>query len=505
MSRGQKATYNTIASLIAEIVAVICGFILPRLILSRFGSSYNGLTTSVSQFISVVALLRAGVGGATRAALYKSLADNNIESVSRTVRATEIFMRKVALIFAGFIAVFSCVYPLLVRNEFEWLFSASLVLIISLSTFVQYYFGITYQMLLQADQRSYIISFFSTISVILNTLIAAILIRNGIGIHGVKLGSAVAFSINPLLLNIYVKKHYGLIKNVEPDFSSINQRWDALFHQVAAFVHNNTDIVLLTIFSNTKEISVYTVYYLVANGLKKTTTLFNGGIEAAIGNMIAKGENELLRQNVSAYELFLNIIVSVLFGAGLVLLLPFISIYTKGITDVEYLRPSFAFAVIITELFYILRQPYRSVIEASGRFKETKKFAFTEAIINLAVSLLLVRRWGLIGVLIGTLIADIYADIVYRKFVSENIISFSNTEMVKRIVVTIISIGVICSVMSLYVSNTMVSWLVWIKYAIITTSFSILVVAIINFLFYKEKFRLLIIKINSIIKSTVNK
>ena len=68
MNRGKKAAYNSIASLFAEIVALICGFILPRYVLTYFGSSYNGITQSVSQFLSVIALLRAGVGGATRAA-----------------------------------------------------------------------------------------------------------------------------------------------------------------------------------------------------------------------------------------------------------------------------------------------------------------------------------------------------------------------------------------------------------------------------------------------------
>lgn len=147
MNRGKKAAYNSIASLVAEIIAIICGFVLPRLIISNFGSSYNGLTQSVSQFLSIVALMRAGVGGATRAALYKSLANNNEKQISATILATEHFMRKVALIFAFFVIAFSCVYPLIVRSDFDWFFSATLVLIISLSTFVEYYFGITYQIL----------------------------------------------------------------------------------------------------------------------------------------------------------------------------------------------------------------------------------------------------------------------------------------------------------------------------------------------------------------------
>ena len=171
MSRGKKALYNSLSSILVQIVSIICGFILPRMVITTFGSAYNGITSSVGQFISVVALLRAGVGGATRASLYKSLANKDTDSISATIKATEQFMRKVSFIFLVFIFIFAAVYPYLVKDEFEWFFTFTLVLIISISTFVQYFFGITYQMLLQADQKQYISLLIEAITTALNTVI----------------------------------------------------------------------------------------------------------------------------------------------------------------------------------------------------------------------------------------------------------------------------------------------------------------------------------------------
>ena len=79
--RSKKTIINTIFSLICDFVAIICSFILPKLILSRFGSAYNGLTTSISQFLTCAVLLRSGIGGATKAALYKPLAENNKKEI----------------------------------------------------------------------------------------------------------------------------------------------------------------------------------------------------------------------------------------------------------------------------------------------------------------------------------------------------------------------------------------------------------------------------------------
>ena len=259
-SRSKKALYNTTASVALELVSVVCGFILPRLILSYFGSTYNGLTTSITQFLSYVTLLRAGVGGVTRAALYKPLAERDTRSVSEIIKATEIFMRKVAFIFLGALLIFSFFYPFLVIDEFEWIFTFTLIFIMGGATFAQYYFGITYQMLIGADQRQYISSIIQIVSVVLNLFVSVALMWLGLGIHEVKIGSAVVFSLNPVILYAYVRRRYKIIKDVQPNNTAIKQRWDAFMHQIAAFVQENTDIAILTVFSTLKDVSVYSVY-----------------------------------------------------------------------------------------------------------------------------------------------------------------------------------------------------------------------------------------------------
>ena len=492
-------------NVLSQIVTMICGFILPRMILSAFGSSYNGITASVSQFLSVVALLRAGVGGATRASLYKSLADHDTAQISATVRATEIFMRKVALIFLGFAIVFSAIYPFLVQDEFEWGFAASLVLIISLSTFIQYFFGITYQMLFQADQRQYITAGITIGATILNTMIAVILIRCGIGIHGVKLGSAVAFSITPITVNFLAKKRYHLDRKARPDFSSIKQRWDAFFHQLASFIHSNTDIALLTLFTNTKEISVYTVYYLIANGLKSIMNTLVTGVESAFGNILARNETEVLLKDVIHYETLLHTVSSFLFGSALVLVTPFVQVYTRGVTDVNYTRYLFGYLAIIGEMLFALRSPYEALVNAAGHFKQTKKYAFAEAGINLVISILMVYRFGLVGVVAGTVISIAYRNIAYGIYASKIILHRSIGMMVKRFIITGITMAGIWAVSTVLPRPEMTGYLNWGIFAVETALEAMIITIIMNCFFYRQDLQLLTRKIIGILKSTIGK
>ena len=125
--RSKKAILNTIAGLSYELVAIICGFILPRLILSAFGSGYNGITSSITQFLGYVSLMKAGIGGVTKAALYKPLAENNVYEMSGIVNATDKFMKRVASIFSISLLLFASIYPIFVRDDFDWLFTFTLV------------------------------------------------------------------------------------------------------------------------------------------------------------------------------------------------------------------------------------------------------------------------------------------------------------------------------------------------------------------------------------------
>ena len=493
-SRSGKAAINGVTGLAYELATIICGLILPRLILQAFGSSYNGITQSITQFLSFVTLFRAGVGAVTKAALYKPLANEDNRQVSRIVRATDIFMKRVALIFAGGLLLLATVYPLLVDNEFEWLFAASLVLIIGLSTFAQYYFGITYQMLLEADQCQYIVSLVSMVTTIINVIIAAALIQSGSGIHIVKLGSSVVFAANPIAINIIVHKKYKLIRDIEPDNSAIKQRWDAFAQQVAMLVRDNTDIIILTIVANTLEVSVYTVYFMVIKAINSMLRAFTNGVGAAFGNMLAKGETEAMQVNLSVYELLVYSLSSVFYSCVCVLITPFVLIYTKGITDVSYNRPVFGYILAFAYVFFCIRIPYQNIVEVAGHFKQTKRGAYIEAFLNLFSSIILGYFYGIIGVAVGTLLAMMFRTFQYADYVSKNLVIRSRWKCIQHIAVCLANIVIIVLIYQFIPHIGYENYLYWFFDAAITFIIAIGITLLLDTIFYKKDLEILFTK-----------
>ena len=498
--RSKKALINSISSLLSQLVTIICGFVLPRLILSQFGSSYNGITSSITQFLNCVILLRAGVGGVTRAALYKPLADGDNNQISGIVNATQQFMKKVSAIFSILLLAFAIVYPLMVLDEFDYWFSFSLVIILGISTVAQNYFGITYQMLIQADQRQYIYSILTIATTILNTIVAAILILSGATIHVVKLGSAIVFIINPIILNLYVRKKYNINKNVAVNNTAISQRWDAFAQQVAAFVNNNTDVIVLTMFANIREVSVYTVYYMVANGLRRIEETLTNGIDAAFGNMIAKKEEDLLRTNVKLMEFIVFSSAGFVFLCGALLIEPFVMVYTKGIDDISYSRIWFGVLMCLSQYLFCVRLPYQMLVEAAGHFKQTRNGAIVECVLNIVISVILVIKWGLIGVTIGTFCALVYRTTQYAIYSSTHILRRKIWVAGKNVLINIIEAVIVIFIIKCMPVWNVTSYLSWLIYAVVVGMITMFVIGASSFLFYRSEISLLSQKVKNALK-----
>jgi len=422
-SRGQKALINTAIVGIYQVVYFICGLILPRYLLLHFGSDYNGVVSSANQFLSFITILQVGIAGSTRFALYKVLANDDIKGISGIVRATEKYMHKVGAVLLAYIAVLAFIYPYISSTSIPACEAGLLVVIVGASSFSQYFFGVTYQILLTADQKMYIYHAIATVATVLNTFIAVVLMKTGQNIFIVKLGSAVIYVLVPIVLSLYVKKKYKIDRSVPADKTGLKGRWDVMWHSLANIVHNNTDLVVLTVLTDIKMVSVYTVYHLVINGIYKILSIFTGSLEAAFGNMFAKKETKTAYRNLELYEFFMCAFVSVVFSAALVLIVPFVSLYTKEVTDVNYIQPLFAAVAVVAQMVMCIRQPYLTVVQAAGHYKQTRNGALAEAGINITLSVILTWKIGIVGVAIGTLAANFVRTSQYMFYLSKNILN----------------------------------------------------------------------------------
>ena len=484
--RSRNAIYNISTNLILQLIIIIYGFVVPKIIINSFGSNVNGLVSSITQFLGYIALLESGFGPVVKATLYKPIAQKNKKEICNILKTTEKFFKTISYVFLIYIVLLCLIYPFLVSNNFNWIYTSSLIAIIGLSTFAEYFFGMTYRLYLQAEQKSYIISIIQIVAYIISIAVIIILARFNVSVHLIKLASCLIFVIRPLIQNMYVKRKYNLsLKNADSNYE-IKQKWDGLAQHIASVIHNNADVTILTIFSSLVEVSVYSVYYLVVKGLRSIILSFTGGIDAIFGDMLAKNEGNNLNKRFDTYEVLYNLISAILFTCGIVLIVPFVEVYTKEVTDANYVRYAFGCLIVVSEYIWAIRQPYNELVKAAGHFKQTRIGAWIECLVNIIISVILVNKYGLIGVAIGTIIAMIIRTIEFVCYSNKYILKRNPWISFRKIIFTAIESLIIVFICNIFPYLENINYVNWLINSLITVIVATTITTILNIIFFKN-------------------
>lgn len=484
---------NSISAIVLQIVTAIAGIILPKLLISTYGSDINGMVSSITQFIGYLALVEAGIGNASIVQLYKPLAENSIGEVNGILSATNKFYKKSGSLFIFLVIILLIIYPLFVSGQVDYYTVIWMICILSLSSIFDYFFLGKYRVLLTADQKLYVINYVQCIGTLLNIVVTITLIRMNFTILTVKFFATLIYIFRMFLIYIYVKNHYGYLNfDVTPLTEKLSDRWSVLSHQIAGMVVLNTDIVVLTIFKiPLSEISVYTVYNLVLNVIIGLLNSLLNAVTPLFGRILVTDKSSMTREYYSIYEFLYFILTFALFTSLVILFIPFLNIYTQGITDANYIRLNLALTFCLMGLIYMIRTPALTLINASGHYKQTQKGAFIEAGINIIVSLILVSKFGIEGVLLGTICSHCFRSIELMKYNNDYIIKNSiRTTLIRIIRNIILMLIIILSYRYIFIINVN-DFITWCIFATLITISSFLFILIFNILCEKEYYYLL--------------
>ena len=483
--RKRRLMLNTWIAVIYQTVTIICGLILPRSILRIYGSDVNGLVDSITQFLGFIAFFEMGVGAVIKSALYKPLSDRNNEEISKVVVSGDRFFRTLAYLLVAYILILIVIYPTLINDDFDFGYTSVLILAIGINLFCQYYFGNVNRLLVTADQHEYIFSLIASMALLVNTGISVLLMELGCSIQVIKLSTSLIYLCKPLILHLYVKRHYALNRRIQYTEEPVRQKKNGVAQHLAAYVLGGTDSVILTLFSTLSSVSVYSVYNLVVSGVKTMATFALGGIEAMLGELWAKQEVDELNKWFGWFEWLLHTIVILLLGICAVLIVPFVQIYTLGIRDADYEVPVFAFLLTTANMLHCLRLPYNVMILVGNKYKETQNSYIVSALMNIVISVLAVRSSGLAGVAVGTLISMAYQTLWTVRYVSQHLIRWPVRRFLKQISIDGMIFGAAYFI-SFRFEIASLSYASWVVLAVKVSLVWIFISAGVNFFFYKE-------------------
>ncbi len=485
MNRKNKLKLNITFTVINQFVTFISGFVLPRLIIECYGSEVNGLVSSITQFLAVIMFCELGVGAVVQSSLYKPIADNNLPLISKIYVSSQHFFRKIAYIVLLYIVILCLLYPYITHSEIPYWTIIILILAISFKLLIQYYFSITYRLILNAAQLTFIPMAVGSLTTIINIICSVYLIYHHYSIHNVLIISAAIFVLQPVAYISVVHKLYPINKKVKLTEEPIKQKWNGFAQHLASISQENSPVIVLTIFSNISTVSIYAIYHMVTNGLKLVFTSFMASVQVLLGDMYARNETSKLKKTFSVFEWFAYTTSALIYTVAGITLIPFIKVYISEVSDINYIYPAFGYLMCLWMAIYTIRLPYSYMIQAAGHFKQTQNSALIEFGISLVLSCALVFQCGLIGVAISSCIALSYRTIYFILYLSKHILNKRPITSIHLILFAILlSFVMICSTHFIHFEiSDLVDWL---KFATIITTICVIETLIISYIFFRR-------------------
>lgn len=420
----KNGVYNIIYSVLSQIITISLGLMIPRLFITTYGSEMNGLLNSLNQIFIYIGLVEAGIGIATVQALYQPISLNAKQEINQILAATNHYYRQAGLLYLLVVLLLSFIYPLIIDINENYFVIVGIIIFSGLGNVINFIFQGKYKLLLQAEGKNYIVTKIQTFIFILTSFAKITCIFMGYNVLVVQI---VFFFVNLLqiiFIYLYIKQNYKWLNlKVEPNYQAVSQKKAVFIHQIAGLIFQNTDVLVLTVVSGLKVVSVYSIYKLVVGMISSTLLNIGNSVSYMLGQTYSSNLQKYKRL-IDVYDVYYSAIGFALFTITLILILPFMKLYTAGVTDTNYIDDLLPILFVTVEILIIGRNAMLNTINVAGHFDKTQKQAIIETIINLSISVAGAFLFGIYGVLIGTIVA-----LLYR---TNDIIFYANKNILRR-------------------------------------------------------------------------
>ena len=494
---------NTTASLLLMLVTLVTGFLVPRSIIGCYGSAVNGLVTSLTQFISYISLVEAGISAAAVFALYVPLAKHDLPQISVIVSAARRFYYKSGFIFVALVAVLAFAYPLVVDCEgMSNVQVAVLVFCLGASGFLDFFTLAKYRVLLTASQRNWAIQYASILYKLLYAAVIVALAHAGVDVVWVYVAAILPIILRTLILSLYTRHLFP-----DVDFSAsggknfkLNQRWDAFYLQVLGAVQSGIPTILATfLLQDLSMVSVFAVYMLVANGVQKLCASFSNGTQASFGDVIARGQAETLKRTFREFQALVYGLSALCCGIAFVAIEPFIALYTAGVADMNYNYPLIGFLAILNVLLYHLKTPQGLLVISAGKYRETRVQTTVQALILVVFGTVFGLMWGVPGILVGACLSNIYRDIDLAFFIPRTVTHTRPAETFAFMAASVFECALVVLPFA-FLDVSCAGWAQWVLLCCAVAAWGLAVVAAGTWLFHREQFRGLLARAKRMLK-----
>jgi O-antigen/teichoic acid export membrane protein len=428
-SRTANSARNVSVGLVTQLALAILSFVSRTVFVSTLGAQLLGVNALLVSLLAVLSLADLGLNTAVMYALYRPLEEGDTRAVNGLLGFCALLYRYVAL-------AVTCIGLALLPFVGDLVHGGAKVehlevyyLAFVANTVIGYLMAFR-SVLLIADQRLYLTKVYAGVFTGLGTL-AQILVL--LTLHSY-LAYVLIMVLSTALSNAFIFRHAG---RLYPYIRGPRVRLDTeerrgvlhavramVIYRVGGVILNNTDPILISVIVGTAALGYYSNYMLVVGAAMTFTDLVFTSLGASVGNLIARsdGANRIrVFEEIHLLAFWIYGLISV----GFVVLLGDVIGYWLG--EQYMLSDAVLVGVVLNFYMYGVTSSVLVFRTATGLFRDTQYVFLVTAALNIVLSVVLGREFGVPGVLYATALSRLLTNlwfeplVLFRRYLFERV------------------------------------------------------------------------------------
>lgn len=415
MGRTEKTTKNIIWSVVGRMITLFASFLLQTVLVRTLGKTYLGINGLYSEILGLLSFAELGFGSAMNFSLYKPVANNDTDRIHTLLK----FFKTVYHIIAATVIVIGLallpfLQDLVKGADAVTLRELRIYYVLFLLNSVSTYFLSYKTAYVSAAQKNYLFSNYETILKIITAVFeVAVLVFFREYLFYLILQVSISI-VSKVVFSQYLNRRFDIFsyrsnkRICKEDKHSILSEVKALIvHQFSSVAIFSTDYVIMSAFPHIGVVVVGLVsnYRLITNSILGIVQLIFTNISFSFGNLSASEDKRQMRKVFDQMELLGFWLYGVSAVCFYVLIPPLITLWHGS----DFLIDRYSFLLIVLNGYIVGKtNVYHNARITVGHFQKDQWMAFSQAVINLAVSIVAAKYLGLIGIYLGTIISRVF-------------------------------------------------------------------------------------------------
>lgn len=406
----KKSVLNVSVSIGFKIATVVMSILVRRALIRSCGNDVNGLNSLYVSIVGFLAVAELGVGSAITFCMYRPIVERDNDKVSALYH----LFRRLYLLIGGVILLCGLVLTPFIHHfakdygQLDVNLYTTFILIL-LSVVVTYLFGAEMS-LINAYKNNYITTAISSGGLLLQYVLQILVLRATGSFEAYLLCRIVAALAQWAVTRLTAWNRYApILRNRQkidgPTRLELIRNIRAMFmHKVGYLMVNTIDSVVIAAFVGVVALGSYSNYTAIQTSMDGIVKLVFTSLVSVLGHLYVENSKKTVLRYCEAFHL-LNFILGTVFYLGYYAVADSVvaMLFSEELIAVKTVSQ----VVTLNGFVQFMRASTRVFRDATGTFYYDRWKPLLEGIVNIILSVFLVKRVGVTGVILATILTNL--------------------------------------------------------------------------------------------------